>query len=119
MPNFHQCWQACWHARQIVDKCPGCTRTLEAYWEYAMIDIHERTARSHERFCEKHTRRRAPEAAVEAGVAADAAAAGGARMPSRFLLGDGRAAQPAHWAAVLAQRLRVFMSVRFGLHAVL
>ena len=78
-----------------------------------MIDIHERTCRSHEKFCEKHFTRRAKEAAVEAGGAVGSAVAvEGARMPSRFLLGDGREAQPAHWAAVLAQRLRAFMSDR-------
>jgi hypothetical protein len=37
-----------------------CCRTLDAYWEYAQIDIKERKANSAAKFCRKHAKRRPP-----------------------------------------------------------
>jgi hypothetical protein len=79
-------------------------RTLEAYWEYAGIDIVGRTVSSADKFCVKHTKRRAPEAAEAAGAAA--AAEKPRSRPARLLLGSTLQAQPGHWATLLVRRLR-------------
>ena len=36
-------------------------RSLDAYWEYAQIDVKERVANSAEKFCKKHVKKREPE----------------------------------------------------------
>lgn len=36
-------------------------RSLEAYWEYAQIDVKERVAKSAEKFCHKRAKKREPE----------------------------------------------------------
>ncbi|EIE19504.1 hypothetical protein COCSUDRAFT_61172 [Coccomyxa subellipsoidea C-169] len=39
----------------------GDVRSLDAYWEYAQIDVKERVANSAEKFCKKHVKKREPD----------------------------------------------------------
>jgi len=64
------------------------SRSLEAYWEYARIDVKERVADSAEHFCKKRVKRREPdpEEQPKRRPAAAAAPAKLARRPLRAML---------------------------------
>lgn len=71
--------------RETVKLCAlGAARSLEAYWEYAQIDIHARVADSASKFCVKHVKRRPVTEAADA--AAGLARPQEPRRKSRFML---------------------------------
>lgn len=39
----------------------SCCRSLDAYWDYAQIDVKERVANSAEKFCHKRVKKREPD----------------------------------------------------------
>lgn len=64
------------------------SRSLDAYWEYARIDVKERVANSAEHFCQKRVKRREPDRKEQPKrrPAAAATSARAARRPLRAML---------------------------------